>query len=411
MKDSECIDFLQWALPRLHRPWRGFRKVRGQVCKRVDRRLRELGLSDAHAYRAYLASHPHEWPILDALCPITISVFYRDTAVFDAVAASVLPELACAARARSQKNLRALCVGCACGEEPYTLALAWHFAVAPAFPGTELHIIATDVLEEVLARARDGCYAAGSLKLLPAAWRTGAFERKNDVRCLKPEFRERIEFMRQDVRAGLPAGPFDLMPCAAGESDAHFAPLSLRDSARYVMLPDNMHGARLRAKLARFFDETNFPADLKITEACLDHAVLVKIHESPVRRFDPAVVGIKLGDAPMRHDGVCLHGATPAARMVFKPAPHRVERVANRHMNVLVRVMLRRLAAHDDFISRHLHVDAHVIEIALMVMPMMFLDDDATADDAVEEFIEFVRTLAHFRLDRGGRLYVAKNNL
>lgn len=213
MKDSECTDFLQWALPRLHRPWRGFRKVRGQVCKRVDRRLRELGLSDAHAYRAYLASHPHEWPILDALCPITISVFYRDTAVFDAVAASVLPELARAARARSQKNLRALCVGCACGEEPYTLALAWHFAVAPAFPGTELHIIATDVLEEVLARARDGCYAAGSLKLLPAAWRTGAFERKNDVRCLKPEFRERIEFVRQDVRAGLPAGPFDLILC------------------------------------------------------------------------------------------------------------------------------------------------------------------------------------------------------
>ncbi|MCZ6546022.1 MAG: chemotaxis protein CheR, partial [Chloroflexi bacterium] len=31
MKDTECVGFLQWALPRLRLHWRGFRKVRGQV--------------------------------------------------------------------------------------------------------------------------------------------------------------------------------------------------------------------------------------------------------------------------------------------------------------------------------------------------------------------------------------------
>ena len=46
--------------PRLGLRWPGFRKVRGQVCKRVGRRLRAVGLDDVAAYRAYLETHPAE---------------------------------------------------------------------------------------------------------------------------------------------------------------------------------------------------------------------------------------------------------------------------------------------------------------------------------------------------------------
>jgi len=62
MRDAECIAFLQWALPRMGFRWPGFRKVRGQVCKRVGRRLKELGLTDLEAYQVYLGTHPEEWP-------------------------------------------------------------------------------------------------------------------------------------------------------------------------------------------------------------------------------------------------------------------------------------------------------------------------------------------------------------
>ena len=52
MKDSDCIAFLQWALPCLGHRWPGYRKVRRQVCKRVDRRIRALGLAGIEEYRA-----------------------------------------------------------------------------------------------------------------------------------------------------------------------------------------------------------------------------------------------------------------------------------------------------------------------------------------------------------------------
>ena len=97
MKNAECVDFLQWALPRLGMRWPGFRKVRRQVCKRIDRRLRELGLPDLAAYRIRLGQDSTEWKFLDGACRITISRFYRDRGVFDALGANVLPALARAA--------------------------------------------------------------------------------------------------------------------------------------------------------------------------------------------------------------------------------------------------------------------------------------------------------------------------
>jgi chemotaxis protein methyltransferase CheR len=77
--DGACVEFLQWALPRLGLRWAGFRKVRRQVCRRVRRRAAVLGLPDLEAYRTYLDDHPDECAVLDGLTPITISRFWSAT--------------------------------------------------------------------------------------------------------------------------------------------------------------------------------------------------------------------------------------------------------------------------------------------------------------------------------------------
>jgi chemotaxis protein methyltransferase CheR len=208
MQDAECSEFLQWALPRLHRRWPGFRKVRAQVCKRIDRRCKQLGLAGPRVYHDYLERHPAEWESLDRLCPITISCFYRDKVVFDFLGAVLLPGLA-----RGARELRALSIGCASGEEPYTLNLVWHFRVVPVARDASLQITATDVLPELLERARAACYPASSLKLLPAAWRARAFEPVAGELCLRAQYREGIGFVQQDVRTALPEGIFHLILC------------------------------------------------------------------------------------------------------------------------------------------------------------------------------------------------------
>lgn len=213
MRDDECTTFLQWALPQRRLRWEGYRKVRAQVCKRLRRRCAELGLPDLDAYRARLEREPAEWSGFDRCCPITLSRFYRDRAVFDFLAATVLPELASGAQHAGMRTLRAWSTGCACGEEPYSLLLAWRFAVAPRFPDVALHIVATDIVEAVLARARVACYSAGSLALLPADWRMQAFERREKEFCLLESFREDVDFRLQDISADLPEERFSLVLC------------------------------------------------------------------------------------------------------------------------------------------------------------------------------------------------------
>lgn len=213
MHDPEGVAFLQWCLPRLGLRWPGFRKVRRRVYTRVDRRLRELGLPGVAAYRTYLDGHPEEWPLLDALCWIPISRFYRDRAVFDYLAQEVLPGLARLATATGGGELRAWSVGCASGEEPYTLAIVWHERCARRFPALRLRIVATDVDPVGLARARRGCYQRSSLKDLPAELRDRAFSASGAELCVKPHYRSGIAFVEQDVRVAAPDERVHLVLC------------------------------------------------------------------------------------------------------------------------------------------------------------------------------------------------------
>ena len=209
--DRECVELLRWALPRMELRWEGFRKVRRQVCRRIGRRLKALGLSGVEEYRARLESVPEEWAELDALCRVTISRFHRDRGVFEHLARSVLPELA--ADAEEGRAVRAWSAGCASGEEPYTLALAWELEVRPAFQATTLEILATDVDETVLRRARAAAYGESSLRELPEHWRRRGFVRRGGRYHLRPRFRSLVTFARHDVRDPAPAGPFDLVLC------------------------------------------------------------------------------------------------------------------------------------------------------------------------------------------------------
>lgn len=213
MKDVEGVALLQWLLPQMRLRWPGFRKVRRRVYKRIDRRLKELGLSGVDAYRSYLEAHPAEWPVLDALCWIPISRFYRGKRVFECLEQEVLYPLAEAAVTRGEKETRWWSVGCASGEEPYTLAILWRRALARRFPALGVRILATDIDPQAIERAERGCYPGSSVKDLPGEWRTEAFVASNEEFCLKAEYREPVTFRLQDIRKAAPEGRFDLILC------------------------------------------------------------------------------------------------------------------------------------------------------------------------------------------------------
>jgi len=213
MRDRDCIEFLRWALPQAGLRWRGFRKVRRTVCKRVARRIRELGLADSAAYRSWLAGHPDEWELFKVFCHIPISRFWRDRALFDWLAQEALPACAAEAARKSEPSVRCWSAGCASGEEPYSLRLAWALHAERSWPSIRIRIIATDADETMIQRARAGRYSKGSLRDLPAELATQFFEQVNEEAILLQHWQDDIVFQLQDLRHIWPEGAFDIILC------------------------------------------------------------------------------------------------------------------------------------------------------------------------------------------------------
>lgn len=212
MHDAECTAFLQWALPQLELRWAGFRKVRRQVCRRLKRRVADLGLDSCDAYRARLEADPSEWRVLDGLCHVTISRFFRDRGVFEIVRRRVLPDIAARARAEG-RAAAAWSAGCASGEEPYTLKILWDLEVARVFPSVPLAVVGSDMDPVMLERARRGCYEPSSLRELQPLLVQQAFAQNGPHYCVGPARRAGVEFVEQDLRTDAPARDFDLVLC------------------------------------------------------------------------------------------------------------------------------------------------------------------------------------------------------
>jgi chemotaxis protein methyltransferase CheR len=173
-----------------------------------------LGLPDFSAYKNYLEDHVEEWEILDSLCRITISRFYRDRSVFDILRSEILPLLARNAQAEEEQELRCWSAGCCSGEEAYTLQILWQ--IGRMFSNNSLlplQVIATDIDQHLLERAQKGCYPISSLRDLPEEFIQPAFRHSGEDYVIREPFTRNIEFIRQDIRKQLPQNVFHLILC------------------------------------------------------------------------------------------------------------------------------------------------------------------------------------------------------
>ncbi len=123
--------------------------------------------------------------------------FYRDMQPFETLKHVLLPHLAIA-RAASRR-LTIWCAACSSGQEPYSIAMTLleHFPALAAWP---VRIIATDLSEQVLARARAGKFSQMDVNRgLPAAQLLKYFERQGLSWTVREEVRRLVEFRQLNL--------------------------------------------------------------------------------------------------------------------------------------------------------------------------------------------------------------------
>jgi chemotaxis methyl-accepting protein methylase len=212
MRESEPAEFdafLQQACPPRDLAWRKYR--RRSARRHVDERMRSLGLPSYAAYLDRLRVDPIEADALADLMHVTVSRFLRDRQRWPPLAQRVVPELI--RRHRPNGALRAWSVGCCNGEEPYSLAIMWLEHVLPHWPEARLTILATDIDEEALERARHGLYAAESLRELSPDLREHWFARHGGMWLVDERVRSLVAFERSNLMTDSPPPDMDLILC------------------------------------------------------------------------------------------------------------------------------------------------------------------------------------------------------
>lgn len=191
-------------LRRFNRPWKGYRKVRKGVIKRIRRHMRELGCTGFGEYIAVLEKDEAASRTCEAHLRVTISRFCRDRQLWHHLENRLLPGLA----ENYPEGLNIWSAGCACGEEPYSLAILWDRLGRP----TTLNITATDADPVCLERARRGIYDKSSLKELSPQCISSSFMKINASRfSVLPHLRENIRWHRHDLLDIPPQGPFQMI--------------------------------------------------------------------------------------------------------------------------------------------------------------------------------------------------------
>jgi len=201
--------FLKAVCPSFGLNWKKYRRRSSRHS--VENRMRELGVDGFDDYLEFIQETPAEASGLPDLMRITVSRFFREKEAWEELAGKALPSLL--EEKPAGDSLRAWSAGCCGGEEPYTFAIIWLERLRQRYPGLGLEILATDIDEAALARAKDGRYAKGSLKELPAGCLESWFCGGNSLWSVNEKVKRLVSFERHNLLTDPPPRGMDVVLC------------------------------------------------------------------------------------------------------------------------------------------------------------------------------------------------------
>ncbi|VTR95769.1 chemotaxis protein : MCP methyltransferase, CheR-type OS=Pirellula staleyi (strain ATCC 27377 / DSM 6068 / ICPB 4128) GN=Psta_3069 PE=4 SV=1: CheR_N: CheR [Gemmata massiliana] len=135
----------------------------------------------------------------------TETLFFRDREPFESIRTTVLPDLI--RRRANERQLNVWSAACSTGQEPYSfvMLIRQHF---PELADWKISVLATDLSEEVLAKARAGRYNQVEINRgLPAPLLVRYFKQIGTVWQLTDDVRQAVEFRAMNLTKPWPMLP------------------------------------------------------------------------------------------------------------------------------------------------------------------------------------------------------------
>jgi two-component system CheB/CheR fusion protein len=180
------------------------------IRRRIGRRMIIKRSADLREYTQVLEKDPVEARELYRDLLISVTSFFRDTTVFDALAPLLKDALA---SRKSTEAFRVWVPGCASGEELFSLAICLKELTEQLGLRTPLQLFGTDISDIALDRARAATYPESIGEDVSPERLRQFFNRVDRGFQVSKSIRESCIFARQDVINDPPFGHMDLISC------------------------------------------------------------------------------------------------------------------------------------------------------------------------------------------------------
>lgn len=204
---------LQKILAHVHaRTGRDFSRYKhSTILRRIQRRMQLHHQEDLGRYLERLREQPEETQALSDEFLINVTSFFRDPEVFSVLEKELIPRLF--AGKKSEDALRIWSVGCATGEEAYSIAMLLVEESGRHQSPPRLQVFASDLHEASLKGAREGIYSGDiEADVSPERLRR-FFTKENGGYRVRKELRELVVFAPHNLLRDPPFSRLDLITC------------------------------------------------------------------------------------------------------------------------------------------------------------------------------------------------------
>ncbi len=185
---------------------------RSTLLRRIHRRMHLHRVLTLWEYLQILQNRNDEVALLFADLLITVTEFFRDAEVFEHLEKKLVPEMF--KGITPEDRLRVWSVGCATGEEAYSLAiLLLEEEARSSVKPKQLQVFATDLHEPALRTAREGIYPETIEADVSERRLQQFFTKKGEAYRIRKDVRERIVFALHNVLQDPPFSHLRLISC------------------------------------------------------------------------------------------------------------------------------------------------------------------------------------------------------
>ena len=181
------------------------------IMRRIARRMQLNYLEDANHYIERLREHPDEARGLADDLLITVTSFFRDPEVFKKLEEDVVPKLL--ENKGPKDHLRAWSVGCATGEEAYSLAMILIEAAGRMEAPPQIQVFASDLHKRSLDSAREGVFPGDIEADVSPERLKRFFQKENGGYRIRKEVRDLVVFAPHNLLADPPFSRIHLISC------------------------------------------------------------------------------------------------------------------------------------------------------------------------------------------------------